>query len=151
MICIIFILIIIGARRYGSAVDMWSVGCILAELLIHKPLFPGKTEMELIQRIFTLCGTPTVEDWPEHTDKKLYPYFSTVAPKERIKQNLRPQLSRLISTRSNELTEAQKSLSIDLICKLLEMNPSKRFTADQALVYLLVVFNSLLLYIASLI
>ena len=54
--------LLLGARAYGPAVDTWSVGCIFAELLLGKPILQGKTEMEQLDLIFKLCGTPTKDD-----------------------------------------------------------------------------------------
>ena len=53
-----------SADGYGTSADVWSIGCILAELLYAKPILPGNTEIEQLALIFELCGTPTVEDWP---------------------------------------------------------------------------------------
>ncbi|CAI0396786.1 unnamed protein product, partial [Linum tenue] len=50
--------LLLGATKYGPAVDMWSVGCIFAELLHGKPIFPGKDEPEQLNKIFELCGSP---------------------------------------------------------------------------------------------
>ena len=53
-----------SADGYGTSADVWSIGCILAEPLYAKPILPGNTEIEQLALIFELCGTPTVEDWP---------------------------------------------------------------------------------------
>jgi cyclin-dependent kinase 7 len=45
-------------------VDIWSAGCILGELLIRVPMFPGTTDIDQLGKIFTVRGTPTLEDWP---------------------------------------------------------------------------------------
>ncbi|KAK4106759.1 Pkinase-domain-containing protein [Parathielavia hyrcaniae] len=56
--------LILGARRYGPAVDMWSVGCIFGELLTREPLLQGRNEVDELTKIFELCGVPTDETWP---------------------------------------------------------------------------------------
>jgi serine/threonine protein kinase len=56
--------LLLGATQYGPAVDMWSVGCIFAELLARKPVFPGRNEIDQLEQIFKLCGTPNPEVWP---------------------------------------------------------------------------------------
>lgn len=53
-----------GQKTYSTAIDAWSCGCIMAELLSREPLFPGKSEMEQISLIFKMLGTPTEETWP---------------------------------------------------------------------------------------
>lgn len=55
---------LLGTTTYTEAIDMWAVGCILGEFLKHEPLFPGKTEQEMLHMIATLLGTPTTAIWP---------------------------------------------------------------------------------------
>ncbi|KAJ4950501.1 hypothetical protein NE237_027333 [Protea cynaroides] len=55
--------LLLGATDYGVAVDLWSAGCILAELLAGKPIMPGRTEVEQLHKIFKLCGSPSEEYW----------------------------------------------------------------------------------------
>ncbi|XP_064934496.1 probable serine/threonine-protein kinase At1g09600 isoform X2 [Musa acuminata AAA Group] len=55
--------LLLGATEYGVAVDMWSTGCIIAELLAGRPIMPGKTEVEQLHKIFKLCGSPSEEFW----------------------------------------------------------------------------------------
>ena len=47
-----------------TAIDMWSAGCILGELLAHKPLLPGKSEINQLDLIIDLLGTPNDQIWP---------------------------------------------------------------------------------------
>jgi mitogen-activated protein kinase 1/3 len=54
---------------YTRAIDVWSVGCVLGELMARKALFPGKDHLDQIKRIIQVMGTPSAEDlnWlPEH-------------------------------------------------------------------------------------
>lgn len=50
---------------YATPVDIWSCGCIFAELFLRKPLFPGQYEMDQLSRIFDVIGTPDESEWPE--------------------------------------------------------------------------------------
>ena len=59
--------LLLGETRYGFAVDMWSIGCIVMELFRRKPLFAADTEAEMLDRIFHVCGTPTPATWPGYT------------------------------------------------------------------------------------
>lgn len=52
--------IFFGAQFYSFAVDIWSIGCIFAEMLLREPLFAGNSEMEVMQKIFLLLGVPDV-------------------------------------------------------------------------------------------
>ncbi|KAG6005488.1 hypothetical protein E4U21_007882 [Claviceps maximensis] len=56
--------LLLGARTYDSAVDMWSVGCIFGELITREPLLQGTNEVDQLSKIFELCGMPTEETWP---------------------------------------------------------------------------------------
>jgi serine/threonine protein kinase len=56
--------ILLGSRNYGVEIDLWSAGCVLAELLTGKPLFDGHSEIEQIDKIFNLLGSPSGLNWP---------------------------------------------------------------------------------------
>ncbi|KAE8678088.1 Cyclin-dependent kinase C-1 [Hibiscus syriacus] len=55
--------LLLGATNYGTAVDLWSTGCVLAELYAGKPIMPGRTEVEQLHKIFKLCGSPSEDYW----------------------------------------------------------------------------------------
>lgn len=56
--------LLFGAKSYGTGVDIWSVGCIFAELMLRTPYLPGNTDVDQLDTIFRALGTPTDEDWP---------------------------------------------------------------------------------------
>ena len=56
--------LLFGARMYGTGVDIWAVGCILAELLLRIPFFPGESDLDQLTKIFQAMGTPNDEIWP---------------------------------------------------------------------------------------
>ncbi|XP_061360777.1 cyclin-dependent kinase G-2 isoform X2 [Gastrolobium bilobum] len=56
--------LLLGAKQYSTAIDMWSLGCIMAELLSKEPLFNGKTEFDQLDKIFRILGTPNKTIWP---------------------------------------------------------------------------------------
>ncbi|KAK7410997.1 hypothetical protein VNO78_02299 [Psophocarpus tetragonolobus] len=58
--------LLLGATFYGVGIDLWSAGCILAELLSGKPIMPGRTEVEQLHKIFKLCGSPSDEYWRKY-------------------------------------------------------------------------------------
>lgn len=59
--------LLFGARQYGTGVDMWAVGCILAELLLRVPFLPGESDLDQLTRIFQVFGTPNEQNWPVST------------------------------------------------------------------------------------
>ncbi|NXD42409.1 CD11B kinase, partial [Copsychus sechellarum] len=92
--------LLLGAKEYSTAIDMWSVGCIFGELLTQKPLFPGKSEIDQINKVFKDLGTPSEKIWPGYNElpavKKMtfteYPY-----------NNLRKRFGALLSDQGFDL------------------------------------------------
>lgn len=119
--------LLLGATRYGFAVDIWSAGCILAELVLGRPLFTGKTEMDQLKLIFDMVGTPTTRSWPGITDLKLLRTGDVSIDGDSNRK--RPKLRERYLTKMN--TNAPGA--INLVEKLLECDPSKRLTASRAL------------------
>ncbi|EFB20681.1 hypothetical protein PANDA_013771, partial [Ailuropoda melanoleuca] len=111
--------LLLGAKEYSTAVDMWSVGCIFGELLTQKPLFPGKSEIDQINKVFKDLGTPSEKIWPGYNDlpavKKMtfteYPY-----------NNLRKRFGALLSDQG-----------FDLMNKFLTYFPGRRVSAEDGL------------------
>lgn len=68
-----------GTEEYDESIDCWALGCVLAELLTGEPLFPGQTELDMLNRIFFVCGTPTLHEWPGVTSM---PWFDSLMPKK---------------------------------------------------------------------
>lgn len=56
--------LLFGARMYAVGVDMWAVGCILAELLLRLPFLPGESDLDQLTKIFQALGTPNETTWP---------------------------------------------------------------------------------------
>ncbi|GKV37747.1 hypothetical protein SLEP1_g45737 [Rubroshorea leprosula] len=109
--------ILLGSRHYSTPVDVWSVGCIFAEMVNQKPLFPGDSEIDELFKIFRVLGTPNEETWPGVTS---LPDFKSAFPKWPSK-DLAAAVPNL------------ESAGIDLLSKMLCMDPSKRITARSAL------------------
>ena len=55
--------ILMGSKDYNTSVDIWSVGCIFAELVTKRPLFPGKNDEDQLNKIFKMRGTPAPDEW----------------------------------------------------------------------------------------
>jgi CTD kinase subunit alpha len=69
--------LLLGATAYGPAVDIWSIGCIMLEMVTKKPLFPGTDEIDQLTRIWEIMGSPTRETWPNVKD---LPWWELVKP-----------------------------------------------------------------------
>ena len=111
--------LLLGATEYSTPVDIWSVGCIFAELFLKKALFCGKGEVEQLYKIFGILGTPTKEVWP---DFDTLPNYQADFPKFQPKklEEVLPQLD---------------SNGINLLYSMLMYDPNKRITAKQALLH----------------
>lgn len=55
--------LLFGASQYSTAVDLWSVGCVFAELMLREPFLPGTSEINQLERIFQMRGTPDKKSW----------------------------------------------------------------------------------------
>ena len=103
---------------------MWSVGCVFAEILTGKVLFPGQSDIEQLSLIFDTLGTPDVEDWPEVEDLPCYLPFTPQKPKDLA--CVLNQTTKLARTKLDERL-------VDLLRKMLALNPSKRITIKESL------------------
>jgi len=110
--------ILLGSRHYSTAIDMWSVGCIMAEMVMRgAPLFPGDSEIDQIFRIFRLLGTPNEEVWPGISQlpdyKPTFPQWSA--------QSLAQHIASL------------DPAGLDLLHSTLTYNTAKRISAKRAM------------------
>lgn len=111
--------LLLMCQEYTEAIDVWSVGCILAEMIQRKTLFPGKNYLDQLNLITNVLGTPAPADYKHVTHEEAYNYISHLAPQPQ------KDLSKLLPNASPE--------EIDLISKMLIFNPSKRITTTEAL------------------
>lgn len=111
--------ILLGSTKYSKAVDMWSVGCILGELINGKSIFPGNSTLNQIEKILELVGRPSQKDI-ESIDSPLATNIisSTNIPKKKTFLSMFP-------TASED--------ALDLLKHLLVFNPNQRFSATDAL------------------
>lgn len=121
--------IMLTSSEYSAAIDMWSVGCILGELLTGVPLFPGSDYKNQLILIFQLLGTP-VEEFQWFKSKRAKQYLNTLPyfPPLNIKHVFYNHPSILKGNRA-----PINPWSIDLLSKLLVFEPDKRITVEDAL------------------
>ncbi|XP_068593991.1 serine/threonine-protein kinase MAK-like [Cebidichthys violaceus] len=112
--------VLLKSNSYSSPIDIWAVGCIMAELYTLRPLFPGKNDVDEIFKICQVLGTPKKSDWPEG-------YNLATSMKFRFDKCIPTSLRSLIPNASNE--------AITLMTGMLQWVPKKRPSAAQALQY----------------
>ncbi|CAL4096260.1 unnamed protein product, partial [Meganyctiphanes norvegica] len=112
--------ILLNSKRYTLGVDMWSLGCILAEMLLGKPMFPGSSTIDQIERIMAVIAQPTRED------------LNCISSQYAASLLVKPHGGRTQRT-LREMLQGSPNDAIDLIEKLLVFNPEKRLTAAETL------------------
>jgi len=109
--------VLLGSNRYSMPVDIWSIGCIFAEMASKKPLFHGDSEIDQLFRVFRVLGTPTEETWKGVTE---LPDYKPSFPK----------------WKDNKLAQATKQIDadgLDLLQQMLIYDPSRRIIAKAIL------------------
>ncbi|XP_053879009.1 serine/threonine-protein kinase ICK isoform X3 [Malaclemys terrapin pileata] len=112
--------VLLRSTSYSSPIDIWAVGCIMAEVYTLRPLFPGASEIDTIFKICQVLGTPKKNDWPEG-----YQLAGTM--NFRWPQCVPNNLKTLIPNAGSE--------AVQLMRDMLQWDPKKRPTASQALRY----------------
>ncbi|KAF2867947.1 kinase-like domain-containing protein [Massariosphaeria phaeospora] len=109
--------VLLGSRTYNTSIDIWSTGCIMAEMYTGRPLFPGTTNEDQLQKIFRLMGTPSERSWPGISQfpeyKGNFHVFAT--------QDLRLILPQV------------DQVGLNLLNSMLQLRPEMRISASAAL------------------
>ncbi|TEB24984.1 CMGC/CDK/CDC2 protein kinase [Coprinellus micaceus] len=112
--------VLLGSRHYSTAIDMWSVGCIFAEMAMQgQPLFPGDSEIDQIFKIFRILGTPNDDTWP---GVSAMPDYKPTFP-----QWSRQEIAKIVPTLDDT--------GLDFLKWSLTYDSSKRISAKRALAH----------------
>ncbi|KAG5129438.1 hypothetical protein JHK84_035835 [Glycine max] len=109
--------LLMGSTNYGVSVDLWSVGCVFAEIFLGKPILKGRTEVEQLHKIFKLCGSPPEEFWK----KTKLPHATMFKPQTNYESSLRERCADFPAS------------AVNLLETLLSIDPGNRGTASSAL------------------
>ncbi|XP_039148196.1 serine/threonine-protein kinase ICK isoform X2 [Drosophila simulans] len=112
--------VLLHSTNYGSTIDLWAMGCIMAELYTFRPLFPGSSEVDQLFKICSVLGTPEKDDWPDGYRLASMIHF-------RYPDCIKVPLSSVVSRCSQN--------GLDLLEDMLAYDPDKRPTAQQSLKY----------------
>jgi len=111
--------LLLSCEEYSTGIDVWSAGCIFAELLQRKPLFAGKDYLDQLKLIVKTIGTPVEEDLDFIQSQKARAYIQSLPNSRRIP--------------FGQLFPNSNPLANDLCERMLQFNPEKRITVDDAL------------------
>lgn len=114
--------ILLGQKVYSIQVDIWSAGCIFYEMAHRKPLFAGDSEIDQIFKIFQVLGTPDENTWNGVTD---LPNYKLTFPKWK-------------SVNLQSLNTHLDDFGVDLLKKMVVLDPTKRITARDALNHVII-------------
>ncbi|KAH8078311.1 kinase-like domain-containing protein [Filobasidium floriforme] len=113
--------VMLSFKEYTKAIDMWSVGCILAEMINGRPLFPGRDYHHQLSLILDVLGTPMMDDFQEITSSRSKDYLRALP--FRTKRDFR------------SLCPKASPTAIDFLERCLTFSPSKRITVQEALAH----------------
>jgi len=108
-----------SCQEYDHKIDVWSTGCILAELHGRKPLFPGDDYIKQMNLIFDVLGTPQTADMDFITNDKALEYIKGLKKKPKVP--------------FNKIYRDANPVALDLLDRMLTFNPHKRISVDEAL------------------
>ena len=119
--------LLLGAKKYSQAIDCWSLGCIMAEFLSREPLLPGKSEIQQLELIFDLLGTPNDTVWEG---------FRDLPGAKKLKLDHKPYSQLRQRFPGTSFYDGRPSLTdagFDVLSSLLAYDPRRRMTASHAL------------------
>lgn len=110
--------VLLSSSQYGKEIDMWSLGCIFAELILRQPIFQGKSTLNQLSVINEIIGSPTDNDLLYIDNDNARKFMNS--------------LQKFPSVNWKKLLNGASTLEIDLIMKMLKWNPKNRITANEA-------------------
>ncbi|THH02956.1 hypothetical protein EW145_g6661 [Phellinidium pouzarii] len=110
--------LLLGARQYGGEIDIWGIGCVLGEMFMRRPILPGNSDLDQLDKIWAICGSPNQQNWPDY-DK---------LPGCEGQIRFKPQERRIKS-----VYESLGKETCALLDRLLTLDPRERISASQAL------------------
>ncbi|EJD05345.1 Pkinase-domain-containing protein [Fomitiporia mediterranea MF3/22] len=110
--------LLLGARQYGGEIDIWGIGCVLGEMFMRRPILPGNTDLDQLDKIWSICGSPNQQNWPDYDKLPGCDGQIRFKPQER---------------RIKQVYESIGKETCALLDRLLTLDPRERITASDAL------------------
>jgi len=107
--------VLMGSKTYTTTIDIWSIGCIFVEMILLKPLFPGQSEENQLDKIFEKIGTPDPKTWKELKDLEVW-------KAQKFKSYKRVPWEKIVPTLDKD--------GIDLLSQMLKPNPKERIHGE---------------------
>lgn len=112
--------IMLDSRRYTKSIDIWSAGCILAEMISRRPIFPGRDYLDQVKQIVNVLGFPSQDDLNSIGNERAREFINSLPDR-------RPRVS------WSEKYPNGDRLALDLLDRMLTFNPDRRITVEEAL------------------
>ncbi|SBS81237.1 cdc2-related protein kinase 1, putative [Plasmodium ovale] len=125
--------LLLGEKFYTNKIDIWSVGCIFAEMILKKPLFLGDNEIDQMLKILNVLGLPDRETYPEFYEYSFISKNKDLFKKKKIKMNVNNIRSHFPNIASQFSGLYLSHNGIDLLQQMLHFNPKNRISASDAL------------------
>jgi len=122
--------VLLRSSFYNSPIDIFAVGCILAEMYTLHPLFPGSSEIDQIHRIFHVIGGPTEDTWPEGVNlvnSMGIALTSDISQQQQISNNINKRLQNVLPQMRH------RPEALDLLKEMICLNPKSRVSAKKSL------------------
>lgn len=127
--------LLLGATQYTQETDIWTLGCLMAHLLLNKPIFSGRERVSKMRAIFKIVGMPSKTNY---NDATLYPHFDVCKPPtkpgkpdKKYKKDVEKALRYILN--QSDINADEYSGALRLLERMLDLDPKKRISAADAL------------------
>jgi serine/threonine protein kinase len=121
--------LLLGATKYTSQSDMWTLGCLISHMILNKPLFSGRDRESKVHAIFKIVGTPSSTNYKQAED---FPYYSSCRLSKKYKSGVEKALRYMLKDQDSTVVDSYGGI-LNLLESMLVLDPKKRISAFDAL------------------